>query len=118
RAAARRGDGERPRVAILADGIGSTHGVSRTIEEIRQRGVLGFEIEVVGTDPGVDRRLSAVGEVEGAFSPGLRIGVPSLSAAVQTLADGDFDALHVCSPGPVGVAGALLARALGLPLVG
>jgi glycosyltransferase involved in cell wall biosynthesis len=44
--------------------------------------------------------------------------VPSLPAAVQTLADGRFDAIHVCSPGPAGVAGALLARALGLPLIG
>jgi len=111
-------DGEPPRVAILADGIGSTHGVSRTIEEIRQRGVLGFEIEVVATDPEVDRRLSAVAEFDVPFYPGLRIGVPSLSAAAQTLADGDFDAIHVCSPGPTGVAGALLGRALGLPLIG
>jgi glycosyltransferase involved in cell wall biosynthesis/predicted metal-dependent phosphoesterase TrpH len=111
-------EGEAPRIAILADGIGSTHGVSRTIEEIRQRGVSGFEIEVVGTDPDVDRRLSAVAELDVPHYPGLRIGVPSLSAAAQTLAEGDFDALHVCSPGPVGIAGALLARALGLPLVG
>jgi glycosyltransferase involved in cell wall biosynthesis/predicted metal-dependent phosphoesterase TrpH len=111
-------DGEPPRVAILVDGIGSTHGVTRTIQEIRQRGVPGFEIEVVATDPDVDRRLSAVTEFEVPFYPGLRIGVPSLSAAVQTLAEGAFDALHVCSPGPVGVAGALLARALGLPLIG
>ncbi len=107
-----------PRVAILADGIGSTHGVSRTIEEIRGRGVPGFEVEVVATDPDVDRRLSAVVELEVPHYPGLTIGVPSLTAAAQTLAEGDFDALHVCSPGPVGVAGALLARALGLPLVG
>ena len=111
-------DGETPRVAILADGIGSTHGVTRTIEEIRQRGVPGFEIEVVGTDPEVDRRLSAVAEIDVPFYPGLRIGVPSLPVAVQTLADGCFDAIHVCSPGPAGVAGALVARALGLPLVG
>ena len=111
-------DGETPRVAILADGIGSTHGVTRTIEEIRQRGVPGFEIEVVGTDPEVDRRLSAVAEIDVPFYPGLRIGVPSLPAAVQTLADGAFDAIHVCSPGPAGIAGALVARALGLPLVG
>jgi glycosyltransferase involved in cell wall biosynthesis len=111
-------DGEPPRVAILADGIGSMHGVTRTIEEIRQRGVPGFEIEVVGTDPDVDRRLSAVSEFELPLYPGLRIGVRSLSAAVQTLTEGDFDALHVCSPGPVGIAGALLARALGLPLIG
>jgi glycosyltransferase involved in cell wall biosynthesis/predicted metal-dependent phosphoesterase TrpH len=112
------GESETPRVAILADGIGSTHGVSRTIEEIRQRGVPGFEIEAVGTDPQVDRRLSAVAEVDVPHYPGLRIGVPSLPAAVQTLAEGRFDAIHVCSPGPVGVAGALLARALGLPLIG
>ncbi len=116
--AQRREDGETPRVAILADGIGSTHGVTRTIEEIRQRGVPGFEIEVVGTDPEVDRRLSAVAEIDVPFYPGLRIGVPSLPGAVQTLADGCFDAIHVCSPGPAGVAGALVARALGLPLVG
>jgi glycosyltransferase involved in cell wall biosynthesis/predicted metal-dependent phosphoesterase TrpH len=111
-------DGEPPRIAILADGIGSTHGVSRTIEEIRQRGVPGFEIEVVATDPEVDRRLSAVAEFDVPFYPGLRIGVPSLAAAAQTLADGGFDAIHVCSPGPTGVAGALLGRALGLPLIG
>jgi glycosyltransferase involved in cell wall biosynthesis len=110
-------DGERPRVAILADGIGSTHGVTRTIEEIRQRGVPGFEIEVLGTDPQVDRRLSAVTEIEVPFYPGLRIGIPSLPVAVDALADGGFDAIHVCSPGP-GVAGALVGRALGLPLVG
>jgi glycosyltransferase involved in cell wall biosynthesis/predicted metal-dependent phosphoesterase TrpH len=111
-------EGEAPRVAILADGIGSTHGVSRTLEEIRQRGVPGFEIEVIGTDPSVDRRLAAVAEVDVPFYPGLRLGVPSLPAAVETLAEGAFDAIHVCSPGPVGVAGALVARALGLPLVG
>jgi glycosyltransferase involved in cell wall biosynthesis/predicted metal-dependent phosphoesterase TrpH len=113
-----RDDGELPRIAIVADGIGSTHGVTRTIEEIRRRGVPGFEIEVVATDPDVDRRLSAVAELEVPYYPGLRIGVPSLSAAVQTLTEGAFDALHVCSPGPAGVAGVLLARALALPLVG
>ncbi len=29
---------------------------------------------------------------------------------------GGYDAIHVCSPGPAGIAGALVARALGLPL--
>lgn len=77
-------------MAILADGIGSTHGVTRTIEEIRSRGVSGYEIEVVATDPEVDRRLSAVAEIDVPYYPGLRIGVPSLPAAVQTLADGAF----------------------------
>ena len=116
-----REDGELPRVAILADGIGSTHGVTRTIEEIRQRGVPGFEIEVLGTDPEVDRRLPAVTEIDVPFYPGLRIGVPGLPVAVQTLAGVSgqgYDAIHVCSPGPAGVVGALVSRALNLPLVG
>jgi glycosyltransferase involved in cell wall biosynthesis/predicted metal-dependent phosphoesterase TrpH len=114
-------DGERPRVAILADGIGSTHGVTRTIEEIRQRGVIGFDVEVVGTDPEVDQRLSAVAEIDVPFYPGLRIGVPSLPVAVQTIAGcngAGYDAIHVCSPGPAGIAGVLVARAMNLPLIG
>ena len=94
----RRADGETPRVAIIADGIGSTHGVTRTIAEIRQRGVPGFEIEVIGTDPEVDRRLSAVTEIDVPFYPGLRIGVPSLPAAVQTLAaDGAASTRSTCA---------------------
>ncbi len=109
---------ERPRVALVADGIGSTHGVSRTIAEIRDRGVPGFEIEVMGTDAEVDRRLASVAEIDVPFYPGLKIGVPSLPGVVQALADGCFDAVHVCSPGPAGIAAALLARALGLPLLG
>jgi glycosyltransferase involved in cell wall biosynthesis/predicted metal-dependent phosphoesterase TrpH len=110
-------EGERARIAIVADGIGSTHGVTRTIEQIRARGVPGYEIEVLGTDPDVDRRLPAVSDVEVPFYPGLSIGVPSLPATVQALAEGSYDAIHVCSPGPAGVTAALLARAMGLPLV-
>ena len=114
----RREEGETPRIAILADGIGSTHGVSRVVEEIRQRGVSGFEIEVLGTDAEVDRRLPAVAEFDVPHYPGLRIGVPSLCAAAQTLAEGGYELVHVCSPGPVGAAGALLSRGLRVPLVG
>ena len=39
RAKLARRDDELPRVAIVADGIGAMHGVTRTIEEIRERGV-------------------------------------------------------------------------------
>ena len=52
--------------------IGGMHGVTHTIDEIRERGVPGFEVEVIGTDPHVDRRLSAVAEVEIPFYPGLQ----------------------------------------------
>ncbi len=111
-------DGELPRIAIVADGIGAMHGVTRTIEEIRERGVEGFAIEVIGTDRNVDRRLAAVADVEIPHYPGMQIGVPSLPAAVEAIADGRYDLIHVCSPGPSGVAAALLARAMEIPLVG
>ena len=81
-------DGGLPRVAIVADGIGATHGVTRTLEELRERGVPGFEVEVIGTDGHVDRRLSSVCEVGLPFAGDVTVGVPSLPAVVDALAEG------------------------------
>ncbi|HYH87593.1 MAG TPA: glycosyltransferase, partial [Solirubrobacteraceae bacterium] len=111
-------DGGLPRVAIVADGIGATHGVTRTLEELRERGVPGFEVEVIGTDGHVDRRLSSVCEVGLPFAGDVTVGVPSVPAVVDALAEGDYDVLHLCAPGPAGVAAALTGRLLGLPTVG
>ncbi len=111
-------DGERRRVALVVDAAGSIHGVTHTIEQIRERGVPGFEVEVVGTDPGVDRRLPAAAEVEVPFYAGLQVGVPSLPALAETLAEGRYDLVHLASPGPAGIAAALIARIGGLPALG
>src|ERR671915_1407140 len=111
-------DGEPRRVALVADGVGGMHRVTHTLDQIRERGVPGFEVEVIGTDPNVDRRLPAVAEVEIPFYAGLRVGVPSLPATVEALADGRYDLVHLCSPGPAGVVASLIARTMELPLVG
>jgi glycosyltransferase involved in cell wall biosynthesis/predicted metal-dependent phosphoesterase TrpH len=113
-----RSEGDRPRVALVADGLGGMHGVTHTLEEIRDRGVPGFEVEVIGTDANVDRRLSAVAEVEIPYYAGLEIGVPSLPAIVEALADGRYDLVHLCSPGPSGLAAWVLAKVMDLPVVG
>jgi len=110
-------EGERRRVALIVDGIGSMHGVTHTIEQVRERGVPGFEVEVIGTDAGVDRRLPAAAEVEVPFYEGLRLGVPGLPDLVETLADGRYDLIHVTAPGPAGVAATLLSRVTGAPLL-
>jgi glycosyltransferase involved in cell wall biosynthesis len=102
----------------VTDAVDGVHGVTRTVEQLRERGVPGFEIEVVGTDPAVDRRLPAVAEVEVPFYPGLRVGMPTLPAVVEALAEGRYDAVHVTAPGPAGVGAALVARTMSLPLVG
>jgi glycosyltransferase involved in cell wall biosynthesis/predicted metal-dependent phosphoesterase TrpH len=113
-----RSDGDRPRVALIVDGIGSMHGVTHTIEQIRARGVRGFDVEVIGTDCEVDRRLAAVAEIDVPFYPGLQIGVPTVPAIVDALAEGRYDIVHVCSPGPAGIGAWLLGRVLELPRVG
>ncbi|HEU4906383.1 MAG TPA: glycosyltransferase [Solirubrobacterales bacterium] len=110
--------GERPRVALIADGIEAMHGVTHTIEQIRERGVPGFEVEVVGTDPGVDRRLPAATALHVPFYEGMTLGVPGLPDLAETLAEGRYDLVHVTAPGPAGIAAALLSRVSGTPLVG
>jgi len=110
-------EGERRRVAVIADGIGSMHGVTHTIEQIRERGVPGFEVDVIGTDAGVDRRLPAAAELELPFYAGMRLGVPGLPDLVETLAEGGYDLVHVTAPGPAGIAATLLSRVTGLPLL-
>jgi glycosyltransferase involved in cell wall biosynthesis len=94
------------------------HGVTRTIEQIRERGVPGFEVEVVGTDPGVDRRLPAAASLDVPFYEGMTLGVPGLPDLVETLAEGRYDLVHVTAPGPAGVSATLLSRMSGVPLVG
>jgi glycosyltransferase involved in cell wall biosynthesis len=106
-----------PRVAVIADGIGAMHGVARTVEAIRERGVPGFDVEVIGTDGSVDRRLPAAAELEMPFYDGLRVGVPCLPELVETLAEGRYDLIHVTAPGPAGVAATLLSRVSSMPLV-
>jgi glycosyltransferase involved in cell wall biosynthesis/predicted metal-dependent phosphoesterase TrpH len=106
------------RVGLVADAVGGMHGVTHTLEEIRQRGVPGFDVEVIGTDPNVDRRLSSVADVDIPYYADLQVGVPSLPALVETLAEGRYELLHLCSPGPAGVGAALLARIMGMPTVG
>ena len=78
----------------------------------------GFEVEVIGTDMKVDRRLSAVAEVDIPFYAGLKVGVPSPLAVVEAIAEGRYGLVHLCSPGPAGAAAAMTARILELPLAG
>jgi len=110
--------GERQRVAVIVDGIDAMHGVTRTVEQIRERGVPGFEVEVVGTDAGVDRRLPAAAELDVPFYEGMRLGVPGLPDLVESLAEGRYDLVHVTAPGPAGIAAVLLSRITGMPLAG
>ena len=77
---------------------------------IREHGVPGWEVEVIGTDSRVDRRLPAVAEVEVPFYAGMSIGVLCVRELVQTLVEGRYDLRRLASPGPAGIGAALTAR--------
>ncbi|MGZ4173367.1 MAG: glycosyltransferase [Solirubrobacteraceae bacterium] len=111
-------DGDPLRVAVIADGVSSVHGVTHTLAQLRERGIPGYEIDVIGTDPSVDRRLPSVADVELPFYAGLRLGVPSLFAVAEALTERPYDLVHLCTPGPAGIAAGLLARVMGLPVMG
>lgn len=111
-------DGEPRRAAVVVDGVGTMHGVTHTIERLREHEVPGYEVEVIGTDAAVDRRLPAVAELETPLYPGLSMGIPGLPRLVETLVEGRYDLLHVASPGPAGIAAAMVARVAGIPVVG
>jgi glycosyltransferase involved in cell wall biosynthesis/predicted metal-dependent phosphoesterase TrpH len=111
-------DGDPIRVAVVADGVGSVHGVTHTLQQLRERGIRGHEIEVIGTDASVDRRLPAVAEIELPFYAGLTLGVPSVFAVAEALTERRYDLVHVCSPGPAGIIAAVIARVMALPVAG
>ncbi|MGH2967855.1 MAG: PHP-associated domain-containing protein, partial [Solirubrobacteraceae bacterium] len=111
-------DADRTRVAVIADGIGSTHGVTRTLAEIAERGVPGFDVEIVGSDANVDRRMPAVTDVPLPYAPDVTVGVPSLLAMIEALTAGRYDLVHISAPGPAGLLAMLCAHVLELPVAG
>jgi glycosyltransferase involved in cell wall biosynthesis/predicted metal-dependent phosphoesterase TrpH len=117
----RRGRVGRPdaprRVALVADSLDGVDGVTRLLDELRNRGVPGWEVEVLGTGARVDCRLPIAAEIELPFYPGRRIGVPSLVGLAEALTCRDYTLVHVCSPGPAGMGAALIAEMAGMPLV-
>ena len=115
-AALRDGGGDRPRVAILADGLEVLPGLADTVAQLRDRGVPGFELEVIGTDAGVDRRLPAVAELRTAYLPEAALGVPSLLAIAAALTERRYDLIHVCGPGPCGIAALAIAWVRDVPV--
>jgi glycosyltransferase involved in cell wall biosynthesis len=104
--------GRELRVALLADGISGTDGVTRLVDELRDRGVPGCRVDVIGCDHRCDIRLPAVAELDLPQYPGLPIGLPALPELLDVLCDTAYDVVHLISPGPMGLLGAPLAKAM------
>ncbi len=106
---------EPTRVAIVADGVGGPQAAGHPLLQLRERGLPGHELDLIGTDPNADRRLPAVADLE--HPPGAEpgLGVPSLFAVAEAFTERRYDLLHLCAPSPAALAALAVARVIGIP---
>jgi glycosyltransferase involved in cell wall biosynthesis/predicted metal-dependent phosphoesterase TrpH len=134
-----------PAVAIFVDTLESVNGVSiylrRIVRELREQGktvyLLGLRIDTeAGTPQGVDDLKDLDAEAIVSFEPlesfdlpgydpndldpnhRHRLGIPPVLEMHRWCIERQIELIQVSTPGPVGVAGVLIARLLGCPLVG
>lgn len=118
--------GAPPRAVMLTDTYDQLNGVAGTM---RRLAAFAAEdplerITVVTTGdkdesvPGL-RRLAAVSsfQMPAYGDPSWRLGIPSIIELLDFVEDRQIDLIHAATPGPAGLAGLLIARALGLPFV-
>jgi glycosyltransferase involved in cell wall biosynthesis len=109
-----------PRIGIFVDGFGAVHGVSTFYRNVldQERSPSGAVLELVrcGDEPEAD--LRPVGSLPLPLYESAPLPVPSLPDLLDLIADREFDALHVATPGPLGIAALTAAHILGLPVVG
>ncbi len=115
---------QRPRpalsVALFADGLASVNGIAEVYREI-----LPQLAESVSVTPFVCGEADGIEGIEVARAASLRLPIypdldlplPHVSELAERVFDLDADVIHVTGPGPLGLAGLLVARTLRLPLV-
>lgn len=114
------------RLAHFTDTFCETNGVAITLQEhIRLAEKSGDkDFRVITSHPAV-RQLSQhlknfqpIGEYELPEYPELKLLYPPVLEMLRHIYEGEYTHIHVATPGPVGLAGMLIARILKLPLAG
>ncbi|NVB84411.1 MAG: glycosyltransferase [Kofleriaceae bacterium] len=113
--------GSSPRVAIISDTVDDTNGIAiglrRLVAAARRAG---HDIHLVGAArPGVSDevvRMPAAMNVCLPIYPDMTWSVPEVPALADWLGR-SADLVQVATPGPVGIAGLVAARMLGLPVI-
>lgn len=113
------------RVCLFADALDHASGVSRFVSDLAadaQRSDRRLTVFTAGHSLdsflGDVRVFPSLGDISVPGYAGLRLAVPWLAEMIEASAGLDPDVIHVSTPGPVGVAGALTAALLRIPLVG
>ena len=120
------------KIGVFVDGWEAVHGVAtmyQNVQVLAERAHAGvFEVVRCGVGPAPDASatprsdggtsLRAVAALPVPLYEGLTLGVPSLLDVVEHTAAEDYDALHVATPGPLGLAALVTGLVLGIPVVG
>ena len=117
---------ERPtRVMLLTDTLADVNGVSRFIQDIAARArATGRDLEVVTSTRLECPQGANIRNFRPVFATAmpryenLELALPPAMAILRHVARARPDVIHLSTPGPVGGAGWLAARRLGIPLAG
>lgn len=104
------------RVAMIADGLAAAGGTTHPLAQLRERGIPGHEIEVIGIDPNVARGVPAAADLE--LDRGFGVADASPFDIAEALTEGRYDLLHVFTPTRASLTALAIAREIGLPVVG
>lgn len=117
------GDRENIKVGVFVDGVEGFHGVGtmyrnlkKAADELRQGC---FNLVTCSENGGGDAdTLRPVANLPVPLYEGLDLGVPSLLEVLEHVAEEDYDALHVATPGPLGLAAMVAGITMDIPIFG
>lgn len=118
-------DSRTPRVMLFTDTLGDVNGVARFIRNLAKVAsdaasplLVAASTSLPVPDLATIRNFAPVVDVPMPAYPQLRLTLPPVRAMLAAAAAFEPEAIHVSTPGPVGLTGVLAAKRLGLPLVG
>jgi glycosyltransferase involved in cell wall biosynthesis len=123
RRALRPGAEERVTVGVFVDEMDEIHGVATMYRNLQRLADTPRDdrLQLVQCGLGEDGgtvRLRPVATVPMPLYEGRLLGVPSLLDVLDHVAEAGYDALHVATPGPLGLAALIAGSTLGIPIVG
>ena len=115
--------GARPRVALFVDAPDHTSGVATTLRQwhaAAEAEQAGLVIHYCGPEdqfPG-GVRFPPVGVLSLGVYQGLQLCMPAVQEVFRRFAEAPPDAVHLSTPGPMGLLGLIAARRAGIPVYG
>lgn len=115
-------NGRPPKVAYLVDTYPHVNGVSKSAEIIRELAVkeeLAINLIICQSEKIEAEkliRLKPLIEIPTPFYEEIKLGVPNLLELLEILENKAFTQIHIATPGPLGLAGLLAGKILGLKI--